>query len=272
MKVLVTGLSGVVGQAIIEKLKDRYEVSALSRYGTPGIEKKNDFIGDITEPNSILSAFKDQEVVVHLAADRSMNAGFDSTLKYNITGTYNVYEAARISGVRRVVYGSSQHVVGGFYRVSPYKEIFTGDFSNINYPIQLLDEKTPIRPSGFYGMSKVHGESLGQYYQDYHGISTISLRIGWTLSNDKPQFSGASLALWLSHRDTAELHIRAIEAPENIGYTCVFGTSNNYWKVFSLQHAKDMIGFQAKDDAGRELDHQLTQLERDDTEFKMHSP
>ena len=47
MKVLVTGLSGVVGQAIIEKLKDRYEVSALSRYGTPGIEKKNDFIGDI---------------------------------------------------------------------------------------------------------------------------------------------------------------------------------------------------------------------------------
>ena len=125
-RVLVTGLSGVVGQAMQRQLAERYELSALSRYGTPGLDEEHDFRGNIADIDSLLPAFKDQDVVVHLAADRSMKAPFESTVSYNVQGLYNVYQAALRCGVRRIVFGSSQHTVGGFYRDPPYCDIFAG--------------------------------------------------------------------------------------------------------------------------------------------------
>ena len=160
-RVLVTGLSGVVGQAMQAELADRYELSSLSRYGTEGLDDAHNFRGNITDPDALQAAFRDQEVVVHLAADRSMKAPFESTVDYNITGLYNVYEAARRCGVRRIVFGSSQHTVGGFYRDPPYCHIFAGEFERVQRPYPLLDETVPIRPSGYYGMSKAYGEAMG---------------------------------------------------------------------------------------------------------------
>ena len=237
-RVLVTGLSGVVGQAMQRQLAERYELSALSRYGTPGLDEEHDFRGNIADIDSLLPAFKDQDVVVHLAADRSMKAPFESTVSYNVQGLYNVYQAALRCGVRRIVFGSSQHTVGGFYRDPPYCDIFAGEFERVQRPYPLLDETAPIRPSGYYGMSKAYGEAMGHYYYDTRGLSTIAIRIGFTLSNDVPTFDGSALSLWLSHRDTAQIHVRAIDAPAEVGYTVVFATSDNYWKIFSLDKAR----------------------------------
>ena len=270
-RVLVTGLSGVVGQAMQRQLAERYEISALSRYGTPGLDAEHDFRGNITDIDTLLPAFKDQDVVVHLAADRSMKAPFESTVSYNVQGLYNVYQAALRCGVRRIVFGSSQHTVGGFYRDRPYCDIFAGEFERVQRPYPLLDETAPIRPSGYYGMSKAYGEAMGHYYYDTRGLSTIAIRIGFTLSNDVPTFDGSALSLWLSHRDTAQIHIRAIDAPAEVGYTVVFATSDNYWKIFSLDKARAVLGYQPQDDAGPVLDLNSKQLERDYTEFKAHS-
>ena len=234
-RVLVTGLSGVVGQAMQRQLAERYELSALSRYGTPGLDAAHDFRGNIADIDSLIPAFKDQDVVVHLAADRSMKAPFDSTVSFNIQGLYNVYQAALRCGVRRIVFGSSQHTVGGFYRDPPYCHIFAGEFDRVQRPYPLLDETAPIRPSGYYGMSKAYGEAMGHFYYDTRGLSTIAVRIGFTLSNDVPSFDGSALSLWLSHRDTAQIHVRAIDAPAEVGYTVVFATSDNYWKIFAAR-------------------------------------
>ena len=77
----------------------------------------------------------------------------------NITGTYHVLEAARRTGVDRVVYASSNRVTG-FYDIDT-----------------LVDEHAP-RPDGFYGVSKVAGEALCRLYSDKFDLSTIVIRIG----------------------------------------------------------------------------------------------
>ena len=269
-KVLVTGLSGVVGSAIRGEFEERYKLSGISRHGTEGLAPEHDFRGNISDLDSILPAFEGQDTVVHLAADRSATAGWESALKNNFVGTYNIFEAARIQGVKRVVFGSSQHSVGGNYLDEPYRTIFAGEFDKVERPVPLLDETTPIRPSGHYGASKAYGEALGSYYNDYHGLSSIHIRIGFTISTDDPKFSGAALSLWLSHRDTAQIMYKAVDAPEDLRYTVVYAMSDNYWGMFSLDRARKLLGYEPQDDAGPVLDPNSKIADRDQTEYKQH--
>ncbi len=269
-KVLVTGLSGVVGSAMRSEFEERYDLSGLSRYGAEGLDDAHNFKGNISDLDSILPAFEGQDTVVHLAADRSATAGWESALENNFIGTYNVFEAARIQGVKRVVFGSSQHSVGGNYLDEPYKTIFAGEFDKVERPVPLLDETTPIRPSGYYGASKAYGEALGSYYNDYHGLSSIHIRIGFTISTDDPSFGGAALSLWLSHRDTAQIMYKAVDAPESLRYTVVFAMSDNYWGMFNLDRARNLLGYEPQDDAGPMIDPNSKIDPRDETEYKQH--
>ena len=268
--VLVTGLSGLVGTALRSDFEDRYELSSLSRYGTGGMDDSHNFKGNIAELDTIIPAFEGQHTVVHLAADRSANANWESALRNNFVGVYNVYEAAKRTGVKRVVFGSSQHAIGGFYQDEPYKTILAGKFDQVKRPFKLIDETVPIRPDGYYGASKAYAEGLGSYYSEFHGISSINIRIGWTISNDNPTSNGGGLAMWLSHRDTAQIHVKAVDAPDSLMYTVVFAMSNNYWNIFSLEKARKVLGYEPQDDAGKVLDPTSKMLERDDTDFKQH--
>ena len=268
--VLVTGLSGLVGTALRSDFEDRYELSSLSRYGTDGMDDSHNFKGNIAELDTIIPAFEGQHTVVHLAADRSANANWESALRNNFVGVYNVYEAAKRTGVKRVVFGSSQHAIGGFYQDEPYKTILAGKFDQVKRPFKLIDETVPIRPDGYYGASKAYAEGLGSYYSEFHGISSINIRIGWTISNDNPTSNGGGLAMWLSHRDTAQIHVKAVDAPDFLMYTVVFAMSNNYWNIFSLEKARKVLGYEPQDDAGKVLDPTSKMLERDDTDFKQN--
>ena len=169
--------------------------------------------------DSVVKAFKDQHTIVHLAADRSMKADWDTVLPYNIVGLYNVFEAAKICGVKRVVFGSSQHAVGGNYNDEPYKSILAAKFDNVKRPYKRMDETTAIRPSGWYGVSKAFGEAIGSIYNEYHGVPSMHLRIGHTSSTDNP---GSWKSLWLSHRDAAQIHMKAVDAPDSIDVWIIF--------------------------------------------------
>lgn len=172
--------------------------------------------------------------------------------------------------MKRIVFGSSQHAVGGYYLDEPYKWIMAAEFEKVKRPYKLLDETIPIRPSGYYGASKAYGESLGSMYNDYHGISTISLRIGATISTNDPGAGGGSMALWLSHRDTAQIHVKAVDAPDSIRNTVVYAMSDNYWSIFSLDRARDLLGYEPQDDSGEHLNPNSIRSDRDATEFKQH--
>jgi nucleoside-diphosphate-sugar epimerase len=269
-KVLVTGLSGLVGTALRGEFEERYELSSLSRYGTEGLDDAHNFKGNIAELDTMIPAFEGQHTVVHLAADRSANANWESALRNNFVGVYNVYEAAKRCGVKRVVFGSSQHAIGGYYQDEPYETILAGKLDQVERPFKLIDETVPIRPDGYYGASKAYAEGLGSYYAEFHGISSINIRIGWTISNDDPTTNGGGLAMWLSHRDTAQIHVKAVDAPDSLMYTVVFAMSNNTWNIFSLDKAREVLGYEPQDNAGEILNLDRKMLERDDTDFKQH--
>ena len=268
-RVLVTGLSGVVGSAIRDALEARYEVSSLSRYGVDDLPRSCNFRADIADLATTQPAFEGQDTVVHLAADRSFLAKWESVLHSNLVGTYNVFEAARRAGVKRVVVGSSVVAMAGYFFDPPYRYVVGGEFGRVERPYPLIDDGMPVRPLGFYGVSKAFGEALGSFYKDLHGLSAIHIRIGSTISTDDPTFSAAALSTWLSHRDAAQAVVRAIDAPDTLRYGIFTATSDNHWKVFSLDAGRELVGFEPEDGAG-ETFTPGEEPERDRTDFKLH--
>ena len=248
--ILITGGAGLVGSVLTKGLKDKFNISILDIKKVDGVDSHT---GDISNIDSIVPAFKGIDTVVHLAGDRRVYGDWDSILNNNIIGLYNIYEAARLSGVKRVVFASSQHATGGFYDVEPYSFINDGKYEKLPKDYKPLDETCRIRPDSFYGASKSFGESMSSYYSDFHDISTINIRIGWVISDDDPTFSPASLNLWLSHRDIVQIIDLSINAPEEIKYDTFYATSDNYWKIWSIEKAKRILKYKPFDGAGSEF-------------------
>ena len=247
--ILITGGAGLVGSVLTKGLKDKFNIRILDIKKADGVDSHT---GDISNIDSIMPAFKDIDTVVHLAGDRRVHGDWDSILN-NIIGLYNIYEAARLSGVKRVVFASSQHATGGFYFVAPYSFINDGEYEKLPSDYRPLDETCRIRPDSFYGASKSFGESISSYYSDFYNISTINIRIGWVISDDDPTFSPISLNLWLSHRDIVQIIDLSINAPEELKYDTFYATSDNHWKIWSIEKAKKILGYKPFDGAGPEF-------------------
>lgn len=139
-------------------------------------------------------------------------------------GFFHIYEAARRHGVKRVIFASSNHVIG-FYKQD-----------------QTLDARSPRRPDGYYGLSKSYGEDMATFYFDRYGIETVSIRIG--SSFPEPQ-NRRMLSTWLSFADLTQLLERSLYTPD-VGHTVVYGASNNpnlWWDNRYAAH----LGFAPKD-------------------------
>lgn len=248
-RVLVTGIAGQIGGIIRKHSGEKYELSGLDRVSAEGVTM---LVADLSDLEAVRPAFEGVDTVVHLGGDPSPRAPWDSILQNNIVGTRNVFEASMQAGVQRVVFASSNHVVG-FYplKQDPYKAIYEGRLGEVRRPIPMLSDQT-LRPDSYYGVSKAFGEALGSYYHDQHGISVICLRIGWVMTPDDPTFSAPSLSLWLSHRDTAQLIERSIDAPASVGYAIVYGMSRNSLRIWDIESTQRIIGFDPQDAAGEE--------------------
>ena len=250
-KVLITGASGMIGGLVLKNLGDKYEFSALNRRLVEGIPCVQ---ADMSDLDAILPAFEGIDTVVHLSAYTEDVYEWEGTERVNIHGTYNVYEASRIHGVKRVIFASSNHAEGGYYLDAPRKHINDGNFHLLeqdNY--ELVSEKHMIRPDSYYVVAKAYGEALGSYYNDFHQLSSFHLRIGWVIEGDDPTFSAFALSLWLSHRDTAQIVDLCISAPESHRYDIFNATSDNTWKIFDIEHAREALGYKPEDRAGSDF-------------------
>lgn len=245
-KVLITGVTGLIGGVLLNDLKDDYEVSGLARRPMEGVRH---FRGNMDKLDEVLPAFEGQDAVVHLAADPDQYATWDSVLPNNLIGTYNMYEAARICGVKRIIFASSNHAAGMFERDAPYCHIVKGEYDKVNvWPVPQVTHRE-IRPDGYYGISKAYGEAMGRYYSEEYGISVICLRIGTVNRWNSPVKEIRHFATWLSHRDQAQLARKSIEASEDLSFDIFYGVSGNKWRFWDIEHPREMIGYDPDDDA-----------------------
>ena len=98
-KILITGMSGLIGGIAQRQLGDNYTLTALNRRDVPGV---NCIRGDIADLDAIRPAFVGQDMVIHLAAKAHGGHAWDDIHQCNVVGTYNVFEAAKQAGVQRV--------------------------------------------------------------------------------------------------------------------------------------------------------------------------
>ncbi len=249
-KVLITGGAGLIGEVLNEKLATHFDITSVD---LKVAKNTKSLIGNLTNIEVLTKAFTGQDAVVHLAADRRADGPWDTNLPNNFIGTYNVFEAARRCGIKRVVFASSQHATGGFCLDEPYKAITEGRFRDVPKGYKPIDETCPIRPDGYCGVAKAFGEAMGSYYWDYHKLSSHHLRIGWVIAADDPTFSPWGLAQWLSHRDIAQIVRLCIDAPESLGYGVFYAMSDNKYKIWSIDKAKRDLGYRPQDAAGDNL-------------------
>ena len=237
-RVLVTGASGVIGSVVIKGLSDKYEFSALNRRPVEGIPCTQ---ADITDFESILPAFEGVGMVLHLSAKTS-GTEWDSIRSVNVDGTYNVYEASRQSGVKRVVFASTGGTMLGYEKDAPYGDLQEGNYESVPETWNMVSHTWPARPSSLYGVSKVVGEVLGRYYSDTHGISVLNIRIGRVLDTDLPK-ARRDYAGYLSHSDCIQIIDLCLSAPESIRYDTFDAISNNRWRWRDTSHAKEVLGW-----------------------------
>lgn len=205
-KILLTGAAGGVGRAIrpmLGEIAEQVVISDISEIHDIG--PKETFIRcDLADAAGVARLVEGVDGIIHLGGV-SVERKFDLILQGNIVGVYNLYEAARHSGKPRIVFASSNHVVG-YYRRD-----------------QRIDNTVVPKPDSLYGVSKVFGEAIASLYFEKFGQETLSVRIGSCF--EKPA-NTRMLATWLSYRDFLSLCRRAFAAPK-IGHTVVYGVSAN---------------------------------------------
>ena len=249
-KVLVTGLSGLIGGLLLEGSTDKYELSGLNRRPVEGVPCLQ---ADIRDAAAIRPVFEGQDVVVHLSAIARAGIAWEEALETNLIGTYNVFEAARTAGVKRVIFASSGAAVTNWEREEPSKALVEGRYEEAPSSWPMGTHETPTRPAQFYGWSKVAGESLARHYSDAYSMSMICLRLGRVSQENRPD-SARVRSVWCSHRDIVQLIEKSIDAPDSVMYDIFYGLSNNKWAYRDISHAREVLGYAPQDSADQTSD------------------
>ncbi len=263
VRVLVTGVYGLIAGELCAWLQaqpERYEVWGLARRRQPSarapdqrsleIADERFVLSDLSDLDQLARAFSGMDVVVHLAADPRAEADWESVLASNVAGTRHVFEAARLAGVRRVVYASSVMVCWGYQREEPYRSVAACRFDPAAAAsLPIVTHEHPTRPTCLYAASKVWGEALGRVYADVHGLSVLCLRIGWVNAVDTPWAQPGLAPIWCSRRDVVRLLELAVTAPREVHYDIFFAVSRNALCWVDIEHARQVLGYVPQDSA-----------------------
>jgi uronate dehydrogenase len=226
-KILITGAAGQLGKLLRASLRGHVGSLRLADIAPMDAAQSGEALWpcDLRDAHAVNEMMQNIDQVIHLGASLNVD-DWNETLQVNIAGTYNVFEAARRAGVRRVVYASSHHAVGMY---------LTG---------QKLDDQAALRPDSLYGLSKCFGENTARYYWDKFGLEAVCLRIGST----RPQPSEArELSTWLSERDFSAM-VHACLTAKFVAFSIVYGVSDNSDSWWSNAHASH-LGYVPQDNA-----------------------
>jgi uronate dehydrogenase len=239
-RVLLTGAAGGIGTRLRTLLKGDYRELRLSDVSVPkNLGKDESFVqADLADMAAVEKIVKGVDGIIHLGGV-SIEKPWEMIHPANIVGCYNLFEAARRNRVKRVVFASSNHVMG-FYRRR-----------------RKVGTDALVRPDSRYGVSKAFGEALGAFYADKYGLRVLCIRIGNFA--DKP-VDLRRMSIWISPDDLVQLIRIGLEHPD-VRYEVVYGASDNarsWWDnaaAFRLgykptgraeEHVKDAMAGQAK--------------------------
>ena len=239
--VLLTGWAGRVGEAILEGHRDDYEWRLYDREPPTADTPGDAYVGDLTDRERLLDAMEGATAVVHLAGDSRREASWESVLTNNIDGTQAVFETAVACNVERVIFASSNHAVSWYETDERVPAMYRP-----GGPLMLDGSELP-RPGNLYGVSKVAGEVLGRYYHDEYGLQVAIVRIGNLTRGRPPRDYERGQAMWLSYRDCAHLFDRCLLATYD--YEIVYGISDNDRKYYSIERARDVLGYDPRDNS-----------------------
>ena len=226
-RILLTGAAGALGTQLrphgptlaeILRVSDRGPVKDIAAHG-------EDRPADLADLGAMLDVVDGCDAIVHLGA-QGVEGPWQTVLNANIIGTYNMYEAARQKGVKRVIYASSIHAVGFHERTTT------------------IDAGAPTRPDSLYGVSKTFGENLSRYYFDKFGIESVCVRIGSCFPEPMDR---RHLITWISYRDLRQFIEKALLA-ERVGHMIAMPTSNNTASFWN-NSAASVLGYNPVDSA-----------------------
>ncbi len=226
-KIVLTGAAGRLGSYLREPLSKIADalVSTDIKDDIGKLYPGESFMAaDLGDLDAMMKVIEGADVVVHFGAIGD-EAPFDDILHSNIVGAYNVWEAAKRQGVKRIVYASSIHAVGMY----PKNE-------NIGVDV-------PHRPDSYYGLAKCFAEDLGRLYFEKCGIESVHLRIYSCATVN----SSRGLTAWLSYDDLIQLVTKSIDSPVT-GFAICYGVSNNDRLPVDNSSAR-FLGYQPRDNA-----------------------
>lgn len=165
MKIVVTGSSGKLAQYLVPKLTNKHEVVLYDKQ-PPKQSHAHFILGEVTNMDKLIKTFNGADAVIHLAALRSRYNHLPmKVMETNVIGTFSVLEAAHNQGVKKLIFSSSDAVLG----IAQSQHDIEPEYLPIN-------EKHPLKPQDPYGISKTLGEEMCQFYAMGYDMNIIALR------------------------------------------------------------------------------------------------
>lgn len=233
---LITGGCGKIGSHFARFAAGRYILRLVDKIpwdtGRLGPPVGETLVYDLHDPACCRQAFQGMDVVLHLAADASPEADFEtSLLPNNLLASYHLFRAAREAGCQRFIFASSAHAVSA-------------------YPPDIqINNSMPVRPANLYGVSKCFGEALAAYFAFSEGLPSVAVRIGaYALPEEYDRFPREEMDAFLAAEDLNELLVRCLETP-GITFAIAHAISDNRFKRLDLSETRQLFGYQPRLDA-----------------------
>ncbi|MFN8636800.1 MAG: NAD(P)-dependent oxidoreductase [Chloroflexota bacterium] len=240
-KVLITGASGLIGRLTRQRLSEKYDFSALNRRPVDGLPCLQ---ADIADLDTIRPAFAGIATVLHLSAFTEDVQDWDGTMRVTVQGTLNVFRAAQLAGIKKVVFMSSGSTMCAYEwdEGSPYGMMARGEYDSVPDAWPMVDQSWPARPDSPYAVGKLFGESCGRYFSDRFGMSVLVIRLGAVLDTDRPKLR-RHYPGYLGQADAVDLIDRCLSAPLSLRYEVFDAISENRWRWRDTSRAKELFGW-----------------------------